>query len=132
MGTASGSNQGNSIAVSGSGTVRVRRAGIGLYPDNNSVTMTSGGVLEVGSGGVSLALSGNTLNNSGGVLQFLSASPSISIAAGSQILMNNGTLSYKGVTGANMNANTSGSGVGQSAIAWSGSNSFRLDGSAAG
>jgi autotransporter-associated beta strand protein len=101
--------------------------------NGNNVLLQSGGILDV-SGGVvvgTATTSGNRLNvNTGGILQFRSVAPNVTIGGGSGngITFKNGTLSYKSVVDVDMSANkTTGVGVGQ--FIWTGFNTFRLDGS---
>ena len=99
--------------------------------NNNSALIQSAGVLEINTGIVAgtATATGNTLTvDTAGILQFKSATPTITIAAGNSITLNGGTLAYKSVaTGDYLNNNTLGSGVGL--FTWTGSNTFRLDGS---
>ena len=101
--------------------------------NNNSALVNGGGLLEINTGivaGTGTATGNSVTVQTGGVLQFKTATPTITITAGSSITMNSGTLCYKGVssTSANLlNGNAAGSGVG--IFTWTGSNTFRLDGS---
>ena len=104
--------------------------------DNNTILVDGSGSIYEMQGGIIIANNANAVGNTvtmtnGGILQVTSASPGISIGgnATNGFYMTGGTMSYRGVGGVNMNANTSGSGVGQTKFNWSGFNTLRLDNS---
>lgn len=134
-GTAAGT--GNSLTVSSGGVLsNLNWLMIGnstAAANNNTALVSGGGLLEINTGivaGTGTA-TGNTVTvQTGGVLQFKTATPTVTIAAGSSITMNGGTLSYKGVSSTStnlLNGNAAASGVG--IFTWTGTNTFRLDGS---
>jgi autotransporter-associated beta strand protein len=99
--------------------------------NNNSVAVQSAGLLEIN---LSITMgaagsTGNTLTvDTGGILQFKAASPTLTINTDNSVIIDSATLSYKGVTGVDMSANqTPGVAIGQ--FTWSGNNTLRLDGS---
>jgi T5SS/PEP-CTERM-associated repeat protein len=88
-----------------------------------SATVTNGGTLQFNILTTSPGPSPNKITNTGGVYQFTSAGPTLNVASAGDISLTNGTLSYKGVSGADINNAQ----VAQ--IARSGNNTFRLDNS---
>jgi autotransporter-associated beta strand protein/T5SS/PEP-CTERM-associated repeat protein len=125
----------NSGQVVGSTSLSVGNGTTANTNSGNSALVQSNGLLQagtsltVGSSTSTNSASNTVTANTGGVLQFTSASPTISIGVGADNAINidGGTLSYKGVTGVDMSANqTAGVGVGK--FTWSGNNAFRLDG----
>ncbi|MEI6607318.1 MAG: autotransporter-associated beta strand repeat-containing protein, partial [Verrucomicrobiota bacterium] len=130
---------GNSLTVKLGGVVSdLKWLMVGNSSDaanNNSTLVQSAGLLEINSGGGIVAgtatATGNTVTvDTGGILQFKTATPTLTIGAGAgnAITINGGTLSYKGATGVDMSANKT-AGVGVGAFTWSGLNTFRLDSS---
>ncbi len=134
-GTAAGT--GNTLTVSSGGVLsNLNWLMVGnstAAANNNTALVSGGGLLEINTGivaGTGTA-TGNTVTvQTGGVLQFKTATPTITIAAGSSITMNSGTLSYKGVSSTStnlLNGNAAASGAG--IFTWTGGNTFRLDSS---
>lgn len=104
----------------------------GATATNATVTLASGGLLEVGSGGLSVNTTGagSTITNSGGIYQFTSATPTITTngVAGGSIFLNNGTISFRGLANVNVKGNWSGADLAR--ITFSGTNNaFRLNNS---
>ena len=137
----------NSLLVDNGGmatnitTLNVGVAGLNANNYSNVVSVTSGGLLEVKTG-ISVAnntgatSSGNYVTNSGGILQFTTATPAISIGNSTQngIVIADATISYKGLLVAgrvNLTNNWGNSGIGTNGVAWSGNNTLRLHSSAA-
>lgn len=94
---------------------------------NNTLSVSGGGVLEaaslitsVGSG------AGNVITNDGGVYQFNTATPTITPNTGS-IGINNGAVSFRGITTADVLCNRGSGPLITSKMAWSGTNAFRLN-----
>lgn len=94
----------------------------------NSFNLTGGGLLEVNTGIKVGPGSNNSLTNQGGIIQFTTAAPSITTNAGNFIVMDGGTLGYRGIqsgTLPNLTDNVGATGVGR--FIWQGNNTFRLD-----
>lgn len=107
--------------------------------NNNGVRLNNGGLLEVTTG-ITLGFAtsyGNYVTNSGGVLQFTTATPAIALAGavnGNAIVMDSGTLSYcnaSAVVNVTNNWAVTGTGIGTNTIKWQGANKLRLDNSLA-
>lgn len=123
---------GNHLNVLGGGMVtNISTLAIGttLGGSANFVDLSGGGLLEVNTG-ITVGLgSNNSLTNQGGILQFTKAAPTITTnAGGNVIVMNGGTLGYRGIqsgTLPNLTDNLGTTGVGR--FIWQGNNTFRLD-----
>jgi autotransporter-associated beta strand protein/T5SS/PEP-CTERM-associated repeat protein len=104
---------------------------------NNNRALVQGGadgrgLLEINTGIVagSAFSTGNTVTvDTGGILQLKSATPTLTIAAGNSITINGATLAYKGLTHSILLDSNNGGAGSVGAFIWSGSNSFRLNGS---
>lgn len=97
---------------------------------NNMLTVLSGGVLQtsaitVGSAGGT----GNVASVSGGILQFTSATPTITVGAGAgnAIIMTSGTLSYRNVNTGNALLTENQGATYSGTFTWKGENRFRLN-----
>jgi T5SS/PEP-CTERM-associated repeat protein len=110
----------NGGLVSASATVT---AGNTASASNNSVFVTANGVLETATGLRAGSAVGNSISNVGGVYQFTTATPTITPNGAGRISIANGTISYRGVTAANV-ANAQ-----MANISFAGNNGFKLDNS---
>ena len=96
----------------------------------NNVLVRDGGLLETSGDGSGYTLvtyagtGGNTISNVGGIYQFTSASSQLYVSGG-PIAITDGTISFRGITNANVNANQ-GAGF-LATIAFNGANTFRLN-----
>jgi T5SS/PEP-CTERM-associated repeat protein len=102
----------------------------------NGMLLASGGLLEATSTGIILgnaANSGNYVTNSGGILQFTAATPTITVNNSPQnvIVITNGTVSFRNVALVNLTNNWVNSSIGSSTVAWQGNNTLRLNGTTA-
>ncbi len=111
---------GNTLTIDG-GQVFATSVQAGNAKTNNNVLVT-GGVLEANT--LTINGLGNVISNSGGVYQFSTIAPTITPATGS-IDLNGGTISFRGVTGADVKGNWSGSQL--TNVLFSGNNTFRLN-----
>lgn len=112
----------------------------GRISSNNYIAITSGGVVQgnyIQVGTNSAASVGNMVTNySGGILQFTTATPLITVnnqnanlTLGNGFFINSGTISFSGVTLVNLTNNWVNSGIGTNTITWLGDNTLRLDNS---
>src|SRR5262249_8843288 len=97
---------------------------------NNLLQIANGGLLEANS--LTAGASGgptNLIQNSGGIYQFTTNTPVISpVGSGSTISLNSGTISFRGITNANVFGNSIGASSNQLVkIAFAGDNTFRLN-----
>jgi autotransporter-associated beta strand protein len=104
--------------------------------NSNYVNVTGGGLLEANTIKIgNLASADNTLTVSGGILQFTTATPTITIAnyPANALVITNGTVSFRGVNPVNLTNNWVNSGIGTNTVTWlpGGNNTLRLDGSTA-
>jgi len=86
---------------------------------------------RLGGTGRGLQLTGTsvTATNSGGILQFTNAAPTLTISGtGAGIIITNGTLAYRGVSAVDLLANAGGAGT-VGAFTWQGVNTLRLNNS---
>ena len=123
------------ITNGGKAYVTTLVVGNGVSANANGLRLSSGGLLEVASA-ITLgnaASSGNTLTNLGGILQFSSATPPITIAnyPNNALVITNGTVSFRNVNPVNLTNNWVNSGIGTNTVSWQGNNTLRLDGSTA-
>jgi hypothetical protein len=110
-------NVGNNLGGAlGSGTV--------LLDDSGMVEVNT---LYVGSNLVNGAQS--ALTNSGGILQFTTASPALTIRAGGRCVVTNGTVSFRAIVNADVFCNQAGKPLDSAAkVIWEGAtNAFRLN-----
>ncbi len=133
---------GNVLNVTSGGDVKgitTLTVGAVINSNTNGVRLTGGGLLEVTTG-ITLGFAtsyGNYVTNSGGVLQFTTATPAIALAGaanGNAIVMDSGTLSYcnaSAVVNVTNNWAVTGTGIGTNTIKWQGANKLRLDNSIA-
>ncbi len=103
---------------------------------NATVTLASGGLLEVASSGLSVNTTGggSTITNSGGIYQFTSATPTITTngVPGGSIFINSGTISFRGVpASAPVNLTNNWGGINLARLTWNGNNALRLNNSIA-
>jgi T5SS/PEP-CTERM-associated repeat protein len=113
---------GGSVRFGGSVT-----AGAAATATNNTVLVSSGGLLEAVSlvTGTNVA---NTIANEGGGYQFATATPTITVGGrdvGNAISVSNGFVSFRGVTGVNVKGNWSGTQLAN--MTFAGENALRLD-----
>jgi autotransporter-associated beta strand protein len=132
----------NYLVVDGAGSyVSVSNAcavWVGVAPNavGNYILLRNGGLLE----GVSFSVgyndpttTGNAITNSGGILQFTTATPTIAItnaAGGNGIVMDSGTLSYRGIQSGTLPNLTNNTGTAQTGLfTWPAgtTNAFRLN-----
>ncbi len=110
----------NALFVSSGARVFASSLTAGSSAGSNRVEITSGGLVEANSL-VAGNFGGNSISNDGGVYQFSIAGPTITPGVFGRISLNNGTISFRGVTNAS---------VASSILAnmrFSGTNTFRLD-----
>ena len=94
---------------------------------SNTILVSNGGFLEgnsliVGTG------TGNRIDNNGGIYQFTQASPAITPAGFGNITLTNGTVSFRGITDAEVFCNQGTKSLDSTnKMAWAGTNAFRLD-----
>ena len=116
----------NSVFVTNGGTLAVTTLKAGLSTAVGSLVQISGGSLleantmTVGTGG------GNLITNSGGVYQFTTAAPAITNNGPGTIALNNGAVSFRNVTNANVKGNWT---TILSNMTFTGANAFRLNNS---
>jgi len=131
---ATGANTGNVLTVTGGAATNITTLTVGAIAgaNNNSVLLNGGGLLECT--GVVVGVTGNagnTVSNQGGILQFTSALPTITTNAGNggnAIVMNGGTLAYRGIqSGTLPNLTNNWGKTVTGCFAWQGANAFRLD-----
>jgi hypothetical protein len=126
----------SSLVVSNGGQVLVYRTTyIGSATSgNNSILVGPGGLLEMGVGNYGDALiigsaAGNTISNSGGVFQFkASAFNNINNGGNSaNISITDGTVSFCGITDADVGVSAPGGKLNNTVMTWSGANTFMLN-----
>ncbi|MCX6995610.1 MAG: PKD domain-containing protein, partial [Kiritimatiellaeota bacterium] len=119
--------QSNTISVVNGG--QWQAAGLVYLPGSyNTLLVNSGGLVELG-GGLQLNGTADTVTNAGGILQFTSATPPLTISGtGAGVTLVSGTLAYRGVTNVDLNANAGGAGT-VGAFTWAGVNTLRLNAS---
>lgn len=93
-----------------------------LKGGTNLAQVLQGGLLDVS--GFSITGAGHVITNSGSVYQFTAASPTMTGVTPNNCFINNGTLSFRGVTNADVKANWTGVFTN---MAFSGVNAFRLN-----
>jgi len=94
---------------------------------NNSAIVTSGGLLEANTLQMTAGSAGNVITNDNGIYQF-TASPTLSPNGAGTIALNNGTVSFRGFSTADVLCNQSTKPLDSaSKMAWSGTNAFRLN-----
>ncbi|MCC7517779.1 MAG: hypothetical protein IT578_01190 [Verrucomicrobiae bacterium] len=116
---------GNSVTVSGTdsvwrvaGTVTVGAS----VSSNNFMLVVNGGLVE-SSGLVAAANIGNSISNAGGIFQFTTRTPTITAGSAGAIVLDNGTLGFRGIT----NGSPVLGGTQLTNITFVGNNAFRLD-----
>jgi len=127
-GTAGSSN--NALLITSGGYVNSTAGGVTVgsssYSTQNTLRVTAGGILEANSLTVG-NITGNSLTNNGGIFQFTSSSPTITPGSFGRIGINSGTVSFRGITTADVLCNQSGNLNPTTKVAWSGKNAFRLN-----
>lgn len=127
------SSVGNYLSVVNSGQVFAASLSLGGASGGNGnwVQVMSGGLLECGNylsnfvGGA-----GNTISNLGGIFQFTSATPTVVPNGTNNLVISNGSVSFRGVTTADVFCNQSGKPLDSTnRMAWLGANGFRLNAS---
>lgn len=96
---------------------------------NNVALVHDGGLLELNNTGDTLITqgsSGNTISNVGGIYQFTYAAPTLYTTGGGPITITDGTISFRGVTNANVNGNLGGATT-LGGMTFNGANTFRLN-----
>jgi len=130
VGQNTGTASNNTIVITGPGSIlhgntfiSVGNNGVYSGGDNSHLLVTDRGTLEVNSlvGGTST--SAGSISNRGGVYQFTSPTPFVTLYGPGTVSMTNATVSYRGVVGADIN-NTE-----VAKISKQGNNSFQLDNS---
>ncbi|MEI6646503.1 MAG: hypothetical protein WCP12_10755 [bacterium] len=129
---------GNSLQVTAGGVVsNITTLSVGNYKTNawNSAQVTSGGLLEIKTGiTVGLSTDGGSTNNtvlvSGGILQFTTAAPTITVANNSEssansMTLTNAVVSFRAITNATVLCSKSGNQL--TNALWLGGNTFRLN-----
>lgn len=120
-------SQSNTLVVTGEGSQWNHRLNLhvgiaGAGAGSGSVLVENGGLIEAG-GFLGGSSGSGTISNRGGIYQFISATPTVTPNTAGSIMITNGTISYRGVNGADIN-NAS---VAQ--IVFQGNNTFRLNNS---
>lgn len=143
VGGGKGNNNENSIQIDEGGQMLgCRYLSIGISATNlvnysNRVVITRRGVMELSSS-IIIGTAGQTdygnhlACTNGGVLQFTTAAPTITInslntdlSLGNKVLVENGVLAYRGVSGVILTNNQATAGVGR--FDWQGKNTLRLN-----
>jgi hypothetical protein len=107
------------------GVVRVQ----GVDPGSTLVA-TSGGVVDFGTTSSLTVNSDNSVTNAGGVFQFRSANPTITITPDvfGAIVFDGGTVSFRGINNADVRCNQGGYPLDSATkVSWAGANGFRLN-----
>jgi hypothetical protein len=130
-GTAGSSN--NAVLITSGGYVNSTAGGVTVgsssYSTQNTLRVTTGGVLEANTLTVG-NYTGNSLTNNGGIFQFTSSSPTITPGSFGRIGITNGTVSFRAVTNADVLCNQSGGSNpldSAAKMAWYGANTFCLN-----
>ncbi|MCC7519618.1 MAG: PEP-CTERM sorting domain-containing protein [Verrucomicrobiae bacterium] len=116
----------NALFISEGGRVSASSLSVGSSAGSNRVEIASQGVLEVGGSGLTVgSAAGNTISNDGGIYQFSSGTPSITPNGYGRISLTGGTISFRGVSNANVWGSLGSNELG--GILYAGNNLFRLD-----
>jgi autotransporter-associated beta strand protein len=103
--------------------------------NTNGVRVTGGSLLEVNTSITmgNASSTGNYVTNFGGILQFITSTPTITITnyPANALVITNGTVSFRGVDPVNLTNNWVNSGIGTNTVIWQGNNTLRLNGSTA-
>ena len=126
-----GASTGNVLNINGGLFATASRLYVGRNAGNcgNQVTVTNGGVLEAAWLNCNDASgTGNSITNCGGVFQFIDYNPTISPNPFGTIVINGGSVSFRGIANADVFCNGSGKALDSaSKLAWAGKNAFRLN-----
>jgi hypothetical protein len=117
----------NTLVVrDGARLMRVNALTIGSSATNNAVVVLNGAVVEVASltVGASVPDLPNTFACTNGVLQFTTATPTVTRGAAGSLTLTDGSLSFRGVANANVKGNWT---TTLTNITLAGANAFRLD-----
>lgn len=115
----------NTLTVNGNSSVYATTAtvGSGAPSGNNTLALSSGGLLEAST--LTVSTPGNAITNNGGIFQFPTVTPTITTNGIGTIAISGGTISFRSVTNADIRGNWSGSQLPN--MSWSGTNNgFRL------
>jgi len=112
------------------GFIATGNLGTNVSITGNSVLVTSGGLLEattmrILTNIVGFTIGGNTISNRNGIYQFATASPTIAPNGAGSIAITDGTISFRGITDADV-TNNLGQGA-LSGITFAGDNTFMLN-----
>src|SRR5262249_36886877 len=117
---------GNILSITNGGQVVAGTVRVGTIAgdNNNAVQVLDGGLLEANTLTVLAGSSGNTISNRHGIYQFTTATPSITPNGAGSIAITDGTISFRGIDNADVNANQSGGPL--NPITFAGANTFML------
>jgi hypothetical protein len=122
---------GNTLLIAGGTVLGVNEVKVGkdAADTGNSVLVSGGGLLEANKLTIIAGSTGNSISNNAGIYQFTTNSPTLTPVALANIAINNGTVSFKGITNATVLCNQSGGKLDStSKMAWYGTaNAFRLN-----
>ena len=123
---------GNTLVITNGGqvvaipTVTVCSAGSNSF--NNSIQVAAGGLLETSALSVNTSVkgpvSGNCITNAGGIYQFPTATPTITLLSNGMVYITSGTIAFRGVTNADIRNATL---LATNKMTWNGNNAFRLN-----
>jgi len=118
--------RGSLLQIAGSVNVGSNTAQLAGSRGSGTMLITDGGTLDASTVRAGANQSG-WITNSGGVFQFNTATPTITTNSGGNIVLQNGTISFRDVTTANVFGNSIGAGSNQLVhITFLGNNAFRL------
>ena len=125
----------NSLVINGGQVVAVGTATAGSGTSGlfgNTIQVINGGLLEANNlqvnAGATGPVGGNTITNADGIYQFATVSPAITLLSNGMVYVNSGTISFRGVTNADVFCNQGLKPLDSTnKMAWSGNNAFRLN-----
>jgi len=126
----SGAATGNVLLIDGGNVVGVSQLTVGTTTNSvgNSVLVRNGGLLEANVLSNLVGGTGNTISNVGGIYQFTTNAPGIAPNGTGNIAINNGTISFRAITNANIYGNWGGATGSQlTNMAFAGANTFMLN-----
>jgi hypothetical protein len=115
----------NSLTITNNGQLDATKLIVGN--SNNSVVVSSGGLLEANTLSNFIGGVGNTINNSGGIYQFTTNTPAIVPNGFGNITITNGTISFRAIANADVYSDQGGTGHTLTNISFMGNNTFMLN-----